>query len=133
MADIIFFHLMFFYEHVNICIIIAYIMCNKKSFMFWVYKKIYSFLFSPTDFFIRKFIRVAEFFLREEDNWLKRTYVEGVGDTCKTKRDGQGRGGGGGVKNWKFGEKILFEWPLAISSPNSWSKFFLTCKKFVKS
>ena len=68
-------------------------------------KSIISSLFTP-QFFIQKFISVAERFLRGGGSSLKRTYIKGEG-TCKTNRDEQRDCRAS--KNRKFQVKVLFE------------------------
>ena len=94
--------------------------CVKNNLLSFESTKNYFFSVFNHRFFIWKFISIAD---RIDVCW-------GVGDTCKMNRDEQG---GRGSKILKFRANILFEWPIAISSPNYTSNFFLTCKKFVVS
>ena len=78
-------------------------------------QKVNSFISFHPRFFIRKFINVAEHFLRGDEGGrgsysLKPTYVEGGGMHVKqTKTNKEERGEGGEVKYWKFEANILFE------------------------
>ena len=65
-------------------------------------------IFTPW-FFIRKFISVAELFLRGGCNSLKWTYVEG-GGTCETNMDKQGE--------WRGSKTGSFEGKYFLNGSN---------------
>ena len=88
-----FIHLKFFYEHVNVFIVIVYLTLRKEiDLLCWVYKKKNSFLsFHPLIFHSKIQKRRGTFWEGGRGDSLKWTYVEG--GTCKTNSDKQGRTG----------------------------------------
>ena len=122
-------HLTFFYEHVNICIVIVYKTVLKTLIFYVEFTKKKNFFFyspppppprpsqPPNFLFEISVTSVVELFLRGGST-LKRTYIEA-----------EEKEGGGGVKNWKFRANILFEWSLSfawdLSLKKLWGFMFL--------